>query len=234
MSMSPLGLILSGLLLLLLLAVPALLLLVKTSVKKNPIVLLAGPSGSGKTSLFLRWTGSETTGETVTSVAPNEAVLTKHPEVTLVDTPGNERLVQLVRQYLVDGDVKVGVFVLDAASGADRIREAARPLMALLEAAEKRRFPVLIAANKYDQFNSLSISKVRSLSESELNELRAIKARTVQSSETTDDTWEYDEFLGLDGKNFEFADLETEVEVLDGTVYANRLGKWENYVQQCI
>lgn len=219
---------------LLVLLVVTLWLFTKSTNKRPPIVLLAGPSGSGKTSLFLRWTDSEKPYETVLSLTSNEAPLEMKPEVALVDTPGNERLVQHVRLHLKDSNVRAVVFVLDAASGAEQISAAARPLMTVLEAAERRRFPVLIAANKYDQFNSLSVNKVRTLLEAELTELRNLKSRTVQSSETTDDSWEHEEFLGLDGKDFEFADLEADVEILDGSVTANRLGKWEAFLENVL
>lgn len=206
---------------------------IKKTRKGQPTVLIAGPSNAGKTCLFYQWQSPGTKKQTVTSVTPNESArFALVPSHRIIDCPGNEKLSQSTLKLISESNLKAVVFVIDAADGLEAIKESAKSLVPILEITESSLVPVLIAANKFDLFSAISVTKITSLLEQEISELRDTRQQTVSSSE--DDNWNGNEkeFLGVDGKKFEFSDLESEVEVLDGSVKTGRTQKWDSWLGQ--
>lgn len=213
-----------------------------------PSVVLVGPPSAGKTTLFHQWNGSETELEsesekpgtaikTVTSITPNETPSFKlRPSLRLVDCPGNEKLQQFTVQELRLGNTKAAVFVVDAASGPEQIKQAAPALLTVLELTNKEGeepIPVLIAVNKIDQFSALSVNKVIALLEGELTQLRDSKSQGLMSSTENDGFEDDSQFqLGVPGQPFKFTDLEGTVGVVDGSALVGRLDKWENWLEE--
>lgn len=208
----------------------------KTKVSGNPTVLLVGPSGSGKTSLFNLWTGVQ--AETVTSVSPNRSASVKlpiasqddedHELVTLVDLPGHDKLETLTWTELDQTpNVRAVAFVIDAASGQQKITAAAARLFKLLIKTEARGIRVLIMANKSDLFNTLSTARVKAVLEAEMEAIRASKQQSVGEAGTEE--FEERAWIGLDGK-FRFEDLESEVQIVDGSVKLKKTQKWDQWL----
>lgn len=193
-----------------------------------PTVLITGPSNAGKTALFCAWQDPDSKASTVTSVVPNQsAQFAVLPRCRVVDCPGHERLQQYSRKELIEGNTKAVVFVVDAAAGAETIKNSAVPLIPVLEIAERDLIPVLIAVNKFDLFSALSVTKIKQLLEDEITHLRDTRNNALMGSQ--DDDSEERELLGS-GEKFSFGDLETQVDVIDGSVAARRLSKWEEWL----
>ncbi|GMM51415.1 Signal recognition particle receptor subunit beta [Starmerella bacillaris] len=202
----------------------------KSESKGPPTILLLGPSGSGKTSLLLAWQDSQQ--QTLTSVEPNVLHEFKLLEnVQVVDCPGNEKLQKYANDYLKNGNIKAVIYMVDASSGVANIKNAASTLGSVLERTDSRGIPLLVATNKHDLFNTVSVQSIKRTLENEINELRDTRSRTVSKSGNDDiNDDEGTEYLGVDGKPFQFEDLESEVQVLDGSVKNNKLSKWETWV----
>lgn len=209
---------------------------------KQRTIILAGPSNAGKTSLFLRWAGKQDP-EVVTSQTVNRYDLLRLPfadeeklkEVySLVDIPGHARLQYLLKNELAASrNNLIGiVFVVDAAGGEASIEKAAKYLYDVLKITEKRAggVDIVVAANKFDVFNVISTTRITSLFEKYIEEYRTSGAKglsEVKADEDTDDnTW-----IGGNGQ-FQFSQLEGRVTVVDGSVKANRLHKWESHIEE--
>lgn len=202
----------------------------------QPTVLIVGPSNAGKTCLFYKWQNPETKIQTVTSVSPNEDTdFRLAPSHRIIDCPGNEKLSPITLKLIAETNLKAVVFVIDAADGLETIKESARLLISVLEISESSLIPVLIAANKFDLFSAVSVPKIKALLEQEISGLRDTRQQTVPSSEN-DGNWDGNEkeFLGVDGKKFEFDDLESEVDVRDGSVRTGRTQKWDSWLEQVL
>ncbi len=207
----------------------------KSKTSGTPTILLVGPSGSGKTSLFNLWTDVE--ADTVTSVVPNrcENVPLQISEdgedtdrFTLVDLPGHEKLEHLTwAEFGPSSNVRAVLFVVDAASGQQKIAAAASQLFKLLLRTENHGINVLILANKCDLFNTMSSSRVKTILETEIGAIRSSKQQSV--GEAGSDEAEERAWIGLDGK-FQFEDLESVVQVLDGSVKLKKTTKWDKWL----
>lgn len=196
-------------------------------------ILLVGPSGAGKTSLYLEWTGAHARG-TVVSMRPNVSVNPQFLDgCRLADLPGHEKLLYWWDDYLTEFPfIKEIIFMVDAASGSDTIKGLAGRLYSVLQTAERRQINVMIALNKFDLFSALSPTKIRSLLEEGLEEIRSAKMKSIgDSNEEIDPS---DNFLGLDGEKFKFDHLETSVSIIEGSVKSRRTGKWEQWVKDNI
>lgn len=201
--------------------------------KGIPTIFLVGPSGAGKTSLYLEWTGYCARG-TVLSTKPNVCVGPKLLEgCRLVDLPGHEKLQYWWHEYLTEYPfIKGIVFMIDAASGPEKIKDSASRLYTILLAADRRQISVMIALNKLDLFSALSPAKIKSLLEAELEGIRSAKTKSVgESSEDIDPS---DNFLGLDGEKFTFGQLEIPVSIVEGSVKSRRTKKWEQWAGEVI
>ncbi|ANB15747.1 Signal recognition particle receptor subunit beta [Sugiyamaella lignohabitans] len=237
---------------------------------KKPTFLIVGPSYGGKTSLFNYWTSeiikrksesdegvgkinTVSASETVTSQSPNRYEHLRLPfgsdepvdtEYTIVDLPGHPKLWHFtVEEVEKHRSNLVGiVYVIDAASGQSGISKAASNLYQLLQLTERRAggVNILIASNKSDVFNVISTSRLKTLLESEINDLRSSREQTVDevkinakgqeandSEEISSNAW-----IGKDGKDFEFSQLEGEVDILDGSVKSSRTSKWETWLAE--
>jgi signal recognition particle receptor subunit beta len=160
---------------------------------------------------------------------------------TLMDMPGHPKLYYMTENAIDANRTNINgiIYMIDAASGAAGVSEAANGLYRLLQQTEKRSggVPILVAASKSDVFNVVSAARLKTVLEDEINQLRSAKAQSVGDVKINaqgQDTGEHGDegyWIGLEGK-FEFAQLEGEVAVLDGSVKAGRTAKWESWVDQ--
>ncbi|KAG0368742.1 hypothetical protein BGZ54_001224 [Gamsiella multidivaricata] len=180
---------------------------------KNTI-LLTGLPFAGKTAIHYMINFDKNV-ETVTSIKENEAdvVLTegKSP-IHIVDIPGHERLRFKFSEFMPIA--RAVVFVVDSSTVARQTRILAEYLYDILadKFAQSERMPVLIACNKSDLLTSFKKERIQSLLEVEINKLRQTRtaALDTQGSEGNENV-----FLGFEGKNFSFQDLENEVEFIE-------------------
>lgn len=223
-----------------------------------PTILLLGPSFSGKTSLLSEWQASEEDEEgsekagvkpvtTVTSVEPNVRKSAHFEGFQIVDCPGNERLQMYVKKHLHLNNVKAIVYLIDASSGQAKIKESALVLAKILAYAEKNSIPVLIATNKHDLFNTVSVQSIRKTLESEIEIVKQTGDHDMLSSVSANENSDFNDaideedsasgiamYLGIEGKPFAFSDLEIETDILDGSVKTKKLAKWDSWLESVL
>ncbi|KAG0300707.1 hypothetical protein BGZ98_008961 [Dissophora globulifera] len=180
---------------------------------KNTILLTGLPS-AGKTVIHYQLSSGKTV-ETVTSMMENEAdvVLTDGKAAThVVDVPGHERLRFKFSEFMPIA--RAVVFVVDSSTVSRQTRFLAEYLYDILSDrfAQSERIPILIACNKSDLLTSFKKERIQTLLEGEINKLRQTRSAALdtQDSEGNENT-----FLGFEGKDFSFQDLENDVEFLE-------------------
>lgn len=226
------------------------------SIKSSqPAVLITGPAYAGKTSLYKLWTSSDVEGDE-TAKSPTETVMSQIPNVyksfkipfdspvdavrvTLVDLPGHKKLSHHLNEALNNfSNVKGIIFMLDAASGPDGIRAAAESLFKLLLRTEQRNGGVdlMIACNKADVFNVIPAARIKTALEEEIQAIRATRAKglgEVANAGSLDDDND-DDGSWLGGETFQFANLDCEVSISDGSVATNNVEAWKRWVEEIV
>lgn len=153
---------------------------------------------------------------------------------TLIDLPGHPKL-----EYHTTSEIKGNrtnllgiIYMVDAASGLDGVAEAAKGLLRILTITEKRAggVEILIAANKNDVFNVISATRLQSVLEEQIEELRKTSARGLGDVDANDDELD-SSWVGGEEK-FAFHHLEGKVTVLSGSVAAGSTTKWEGWVEE--
>ncbi|KAF9929414.1 hypothetical protein BGZ75_008331 [Mortierella antarctica] len=180
---------------------------------KNTI-LITGLPFAGKTVIHYLINHNRAV-ETVTSIKENEAnvVLTEgKSSVHLVDIPGHERLRFKFSEFMPIA--RAIVFVVDSATVARQTRLHAEYLYDILsnKYAQEERLPVLIACNKSDLLTAFKKDRIQSLLEAEINKLRQTRTAAL---DTQDSDGNENLFLGFEGKDFAFQDLENEVDFIE-------------------
>ncbi|KAF8928363.1 hypothetical protein BGZ58_009701 [Dissophora ornata] len=180
---------------------------------KNTI-LLTGLPFAGKTVIHYMIKNNKAV-ETVTSMKENEAnlVLTEgKAPIHIVDIPGHERLRFKFSEFMPIA--RAVVFVVDSSTASRQIRFLAEYLYDILgdKFAQDEKIPVLIACNKSDLLTSFKKERIQSLLEAEINKLRQTRTAAL---DTQDSEGNENVFLGFEGKDFSFLDLENEVEFIE-------------------
>lgn len=201
---------------------------------EEDIVLLAGPSGAGKTALFCKWTNLSSLTfvpsreENVASQA--EGPFATHP-VKLVDLPGHPKLQSTEDKYFEDpSSIKAVVFVLDGSSDQAGIAEAAQRLFTLLLKTEFHEIPVLLAQNKMDLFNTLSVRKTTEIVESVIDQMRKAHVTDVGVIGKEE---QGSVQIGSDG-HFYLRDLVGPVEIIPGSVKNGQIGQWSTWLKNAL
>ncbi|KAF9098101.1 hypothetical protein BGX27_000873 [Mortierella sp. AM989] len=180
---------------------------------KNTI-LLAGLPFAGKTATYFLITHNKAV-ETVTSIKENEidvALTEGQKSVHLVDIPGHERLRFKFSEFMPI--TRAVVFVVDSSTVSRQTRLLAEYLYDILsdKFAQDERIPILIACNKSDLLTSFKKERIQTLLETEINKLRQTRTAAL---DTQDSEGNENVFLGFEGKDFSFQDLENEVEFIE-------------------
>lgn len=186
--------------------------------------LFVGLSGSGKTSLFtLLRTGN--IYSTYTSLKTNESwvrplngdgssLVEKH--LRIIDIPGHEKLRnQELGKRLPES--RAIVLLVDSFTASKRASQLAELFYDVLSNPEviSHNLPLLVVANKRDLATSITPEKLKTLLETEINNIRI--ARTSTDLENLGDesalmkNSEIEQFIGIEGKNFAFEDLAFDV-----------------------
>ncbi|CAG5074107.1 Similar to Srprb: Signal recognition particle receptor subunit beta (Rattus norvegicus) [Cotesia congregata] len=159
----------------------------RKSAKRN--ILLTGLCEAGKTYLFTRFVQDRCI-PTYTSARENIG------EIKIKD----------VNKYKTSA---VGiVFIIDSVTIKNDIRDVTEFLYNLLSDSTIQKVPLLILCNKQEQKTAKSSSDIKSLLEKEMDLVRVTKSSQL---EATDDT-SASSFIGIQGKDFKFDHLNTEIQ----------------------
>ncbi|KAF9993354.1 hypothetical protein BGZ80_002479 [Entomortierella chlamydospora] len=180
---------------------------------KNTI-LLTGLPFAGKTATYYLISHNKAV-ETVTSIKENEtdvALTEGQKPIHLVDIPGHERLRFKFSEFMPIA--RAVVFVVDSSTVSRQTRLLAEYLYDILgdKFAQSERIPVLIACNKSDLLTSFKKERIQTLLEAEINKLRQTRTAAL---DTQDSEGNENVFLGFEGKDFSFEDLENDVEFIE-------------------
>ncbi|KZC14536.1 Signal recognition particle receptor subunit beta, partial [Dufourea novaeangliae] len=177
-------------------------------------ILLTGLCDAGKTLIFARLLYGKFV-KTYTSVDKNseELVINDH-SLRIVDIPGNERL----RYKYFDqfkSSAKGLVYVIDSVTFQKGIRDVAEYLYNILSDPAVQRKPVLILCNKQDQPMAKGSSVINTLLEKEMNLLRMTKTSQLEATDPSSENV----YLGKEGKDFEFSQLDTHIEFAECSAF---------------
>ncbi|KAG0034648.1 hypothetical protein BGZ81_003692 [Podila clonocystis] len=177
-------------------------------------VLITGLPFAGKTVMHYLINYDQVV-ETVTSMKENEAnvvlVAGKAP-LHMIDVPGHERLRFKFSEFMPIA--RSIVFVVDSATVARQTRVLAEYLYDILsnKFAQEEKIPVLIACNKSDLLTAFKKERIQTMLEAEINKLRQTRTAAL---DTQDSEGNENVFLGFEGQDFSFQDLENEVEFIE-------------------
>ncbi|KAG0075769.1 hypothetical protein BGZ93_005638 [Podila epicladia] len=177
-------------------------------------VLITGLPFAGKTVMHYLINNDQVV-ETVTSMKENEAntvlVEGKAP-LHMIDIPGHERLRFKFSEFMPIA--RSIVFVVDSATVARQTRVLAEYLYDILsnKFAQEEKIPVLIACNKSDLLTAFKKERIQTMLEAEINKLRQTRTAAL---DTQDMEGNENVFLGFEGQDFSFQDLENEVEFIE-------------------
>ncbi|KAF9355459.1 hypothetical protein BGX26_006504 [Mortierella sp. AD094] len=180
---------------------------------KNTI-LLTGLPFAGKTATYYLISHNKAV-ETVASIKENEtdiALIEGQKPIHLVDIPGHERLRFKFSEFMPIA--RAVVFIVDSSSVPRQTRLLAEYLYDILsdKFAQSERIPILIACNKSDLLTSFKKERIQTLLETEINKLRQTRTAAL---DTQDSEGNENVFLGFEGKDFSFQDLENDVEFIE-------------------
>ncbi|KAG0359616.1 hypothetical protein BG005_000475 [Podila minutissima] len=177
-------------------------------------VLITGLPFAGKTVMHYLINNDQVV-ETVTSMKENEAnavlVEGKAP-LHMIDIPGHERLRFKFSEFMPIA--RSIVFVVDSATVARQTRVLAEYLYDILsnKFAQEEKIPLLIACNKSDLLTAFKKERIQTMLEAEINKLRQTRTAAL---DTQDSEGNENVFLGFEGQDFSFQDLENEVEFIE-------------------
>lgn len=145
------------------------------------------------------------------------------------------------------------MFVLDAADcGPKGLEKTAQYLFRVLLRTEHRDggMDLMIACNKADAFSMVPASKLRKILQDELTDIRDARAQGLGAVKNEDtlgskasknasgddedfDDMEDGSWLGS-GEPIDFANLESEVSLADGSVQTNNVDAWKRWIETAI
>ncbi|CAL7950370.1 unnamed protein product [Xylocopa violacea] len=177
-------------------------------------ILLTGLSDAGKTLIYARLLCSKFV-KTHTSVKENtEDIMINNRPLKIVDIPGHERLrYKFFDQFKLSA--KGLVYVIDSVTFQKDIRDVAEYLYNLLSDSAIQKKSVLILCNKQDQTMAKGSAVIKTLLEKEMNLLCMTKTSQLEATDAS----ATNVFLGKQGKDFEFAHLETNIEFAECSAY---------------
>ncbi|KAF9583162.1 hypothetical protein BGW38_010120 [Lunasporangiospora selenospora] len=178
------------------------------------IVLLTGLPFAGKTTIHYLISYDKAV-ETVASIKENEAdveIVEGKSAVHMVDIPGHERLRFKFTEFMPVA--RAIVFVVDSATVARQTRLLAEYLYDILsnKFTQDEKIPILVACNKSDLLTAFKKDRIKSSLEAEINKLRQTRTAALDTQESDGNE---NVFLGFEGQDFTFEDLENDVEFVE-------------------
>lgn len=180
-------------------------------------------------------------GQTVSSQTTNESTIQvpfRDPveEYILMDLPGHPKLSYLYEEEIknrLHHSLRGIIYVVDSASGSKGIAKAAQGLYKILQLVEVKAggIDILVAANKSDVFNAMSASRLTTMLEQEIDNLRESSKRGLGEVKTHGE--EEDIWVGSEG-NIKFSQLESHVAVREGSVTFDKVAKWEEWIEMVV
>ncbi|KAG8035137.1 hypothetical protein G9C98_001627 [Cotesia typhae] len=154
----------------------------RKSAKRN--ILLTGLCEAGKTYLF-----------------------NKFRSLQIIDLPGHERLrYKFLDKYKTSA---VGiVFIIDSVTIKNDIRDVTEFLYNLLSDSTIQKVPLLILCNKQEEKTAKSSDDIKLLLEKEMDLVRVTKSSQLEATDDTSASF----FIGIQGKDFKFEHLNTEIQ----------------------
>ncbi|XP_011300886.1 signal recognition particle receptor subunit beta [Fopius arisanus] len=179
-------------------------------------VLITGLCDAGKTLLYARLVHLRFI-ETYTSAKENIGdIEIKENALRIVDIPGHERL----RYKFFDkykSSVRGLIYVIDSVTFQKDIRDVAEFFYTLLcDSAVRKSLPILVLCNKQDQTLAKSSTVIRNLLEKELNLVRLTKSSQLEATDASSNNT----FLGKEGKDFQFDDLNLNLEFAECSAFS--------------
>lgn len=195
--------------------------------RRHQRILLTGCTNSGKTVLFTYLIYDKIV-ETYTSMKENVGLYKSiQCSIELIDIPGHDRL----RQNLIDqykSDVRGIIFMVDSKSIQIEVRNVAELLYTLLTDPIFRSncVEILVVCNKQDLPESKGPAVIQLLLEKELNILRSLKTKQLDSTTNDSTSKKKGPFLGSRKKDFEFAHVKPiSVSFVESTIPVGRKGE---------
>lgn len=193
-------------------------------------ILLTGLCESGKTLTWTQFILSEDR-ETYTSVKENVGGISMEKgNFRLVDIPGHERL----RNKFFDqfkASARLLVFTVDSSTLQKDVRDVADFLYTVLADKAVATTPIIIACNKQDSAMAKGSTVIKTLLEKELNLVRQTRTNQLQS---VDNSVSNVVFLGRQGKDFEFAQLQQHVEFVECSAKTRDLEGLQGLIKKMI
>lgn len=193
--------------------------------------LLTGVCDSGKTLLFSQLVINKGR-ETFTSISENIGwYQCGRGSVKVLDLPGHERL----RSKFFDkykSQAKGIVYVVDSATLQKDVRDVADYLYTILADNATSSSAILILCNKQDEPLAKGSAVIKALLEKELNVIRSTRASKLESVDSSRDST--NSFLGKQGKDFEFAHLPQNVQILESSAKKNELNHLRDWIDRIV
>ena len=191
-------------------------------------VLILGPSDAGKTLLFNQLVHSKPT-ETFTSMIENvgqytggQEIDSHHKTLNMYDLPGHDRL-RYSALNRRKGEANAIIYVIDSSTIKQKLRDSAEFLFNVLQdpCLYSAAPPVLIVCTKQDLgIYAKSAGVIERELAKEIGMLRVTKSRLLLDSSGSGDG-NTNIYLGQEGKDFEFSDLQNEVKFLEASIAKN-------------
>ncbi|KAH0795883.1 Signal recognition particle receptor subunit beta [Histomonas meleagridis] len=193
---------------------------------KNKTIYMVGLSGSGKTKLFYNVCVNKSY-PTITSQVKNEFQLdVGKKKVQFVDLPGHPRIRTEVLAAIKNADAII--FTIDSETVLRVINDIANFLYDILCVPEiyTKRIPIMILSTKNDIPGSRSIDIIKSELEREIDDIRANRQQSnfVENNENI--------FIGEQGKEFEFSQLNNNVQFATCSVVHEDISEVLKFIQE--
>lgn len=199
---------------------------------KKSTFLIVGCNNSGKTLLFNKLT-NKTFQSTISSMEANYGTINLPfsnesigKPFQIIDYPGYLKYENLFKQVFEDINLTGVVFMIDSdmMNFNKQLNLIAIKMFKLLTVTERvpNGVDYLIAVNKSDLFNSLPVSKIRLLLESEMN-----KVIESELKNNEDDLAFWNDFLP-----FSFEKMAGNMEFKSGSVSKDNFESWKNWMDE--
>ncbi|XP_037939344.1 signal recognition particle receptor subunit beta [Teleopsis dalmanni] len=193
--------------------------------------MFAGLCESGKTAIFMQMLYKKFP-DTFTSTTENVGEYTSgRMSGRLVDIPGHYR----VRDKYFDQYKRTAkgiIFVVDAVTAQKEIRDVADALYTILCDGATVSCPFLVLCNKQDLPTAKSAQVIRAILEKELNIVRDTRSRKLQS--VGDNETSKFVYLGKEGRDFEFTQLQQNIQFFECSAKANELSNVSDWIDRML
>lgn len=229
------------------------------TVNTVPSYIITGPPNSGKTSLFQYvsyLSGNEGAKFKELDIATTKSYQLNvngalqlpiqssyKKKYSLVDIPGEEKIFnQKIQEVLKNfKNVKGIVFVIDATMKNEEVAAAAKQLFKILLLSERRPngIDILIAVNKTERFGARPVDRISQSLQQEINEYKNVSMKNLRKVDTKGHNFEdqqendeLEEIIEQLGKEFAFDKLEGNIDIIGGSLHADKIQKWIDWLDE--